>query len=69
MPKEKRPKKLEWTKEDEEKLVSESFLIYLILIFLVYLYYRFYCRLMLGLCILMIPSPATIRADQVSGAK
>jgi hypothetical protein len=33
MPKEKHPKRRYWTTVDEEKLVSESFLIYLILIF------------------------------------
>jgi hypothetical protein len=54
---------------DEKKLVSESFLIYLILIFVVYLYYRFYCRLILGICVLMIPSLSTISLDQVFGVK
>jgi hypothetical protein len=32
VPKENRPKRLEWTTADEKKRVSESFLIYLILI-------------------------------------
>jgi hypothetical protein len=49
----------------EEKLVSESFLIYLIFIFVVYLYYR----LILGICILIIQPPSTISLDHVFGVK
>jgi hypothetical protein len=64
-PKEKRPKRLEWMNDDEEKLVSESFLIYLIFIFVVYLYYR----LILGICILIIQPPSIISLDHVFGVK